>query len=413
MTPLAFNDGVSIVGFFRSAIGLGESARRQLKAVRTTRYPASAHNIAIPHAGTVPFDDLSRDRFCSYPNAIVHINPPEMLYAGMGLNYVQRGRHYVIGYWHWELPVFPPAWAKAMDLVDEIWAPTQFGADVNRFANKPVHIVPHAVPLNDIDQRSAREALNLPLDRLIFLTTFDTSSFPDRKNPEAAVRAMMDAFQADTDSAPLFVVKLHGSYRPARFTETLRRMHDNPLIKVIDETLSDEAMRNLQAACDCFISLHRSEGFGFNMAECMAAGRPVIATDFSGNRDFMKKENSLPIPYSARPVGPDEYIEGRGQWWAEPDHDAAVEAIRWVVDHPSDAAELGRRAKQYMATNHSFERIGLMVVAALGQERRRAPAAALGVPLAAGAGSAKIGRNDPCPCGSGKKYKNCHGGIVV
>ena len=21
----------------------------------------------------------------------------------------------------------------------------------------------------------------------------------------------------------------------------------------------------------------------------------------------------------------------------------------------------------------------------------------------------KIGRNDPCPCGSGKKYKNCHG----
>ena len=23
--------------------------------------------------------------------------------------------------------------------------------------------------------------------------------------------------------------------------------------------------------------------------------------------------------------------------------------------------------------------------------------------------SPKVGRNDPCPCGSGKKYKNCHG----
>jgi preprotein translocase subunit SecA len=39
------------------------------------------------------------------------------------------------------------------------------------------------------------------------------------------------------------------------------------------------------------------------------------------------------------------------------------------------------------------------------------PAAA---PLAAGAGRpmakiAKVGRNDPCPCGSGKKYKKCHG----
>jgi preprotein translocase subunit SecA len=21
----------------------------------------------------------------------------------------------------------------------------------------------------------------------------------------------------------------------------------------------------------------------------------------------------------------------------------------------------------------------------------------------------KVGRNDPCPCGSGKKFKNCHG----
>ncbi len=25
----------------------------------------------------------------------------------------------------------------------------------------------------------------------------------------------------------------------------------------------------------------------------------------------------------------------------------------------------------------------------------------------------KVGRNDPCPCGSGKKYKNCHGGVVA
>jgi preprotein translocase subunit SecA len=23
----------------------------------------------------------------------------------------------------------------------------------------------------------------------------------------------------------------------------------------------------------------------------------------------------------------------------------------------------------------------------------------------------KVGRNDPCPCGSGKKYKQCHGRI--
>jgi len=25
---------------------------------------------------------------------------------------------------------------------------------------------------------------------------------------------------------------------------------------------------------------------------------------------------------------------------------------------------------------------------------------------------AKVGRNDPCPCGSGKKYKHCHGKLA-
>jgi preprotein translocase subunit SecA len=24
----------------------------------------------------------------------------------------------------------------------------------------------------------------------------------------------------------------------------------------------------------------------------------------------------------------------------------------------------------------------------------------------------KVGRNDPCPCGSGKKYKQCHGRLA-
>ena len=383
--------------------------------MRTTRYPVSAHNVPLSNAGAIAFDEVSPEPVCPHPNAIVHINPPELLYGNSGLNYVRRGRHYVIGYWHWELPVCPPAWAKAVDLVDEIWAPTRFCAEVFGFAGKPLRVVPHAVPLNDIDQRDARAALNLPQDRQIFLTIFDTSSYPDRKNPEAAVRAFTDAVQGDSASAPLFVVKLHGKHqRNSRFAELLRQMHENPLIKVIDATLREDDMRNLQAACDCFISLHRSEGFGLNIAECMAAGRPVIATDFSGNHDFMNEDNSLPIPYAVRLLKHDEYLQGSGQWWAEPDHDAAVAAIRWVVDHPGDASELGRRAKEFMAANHSFERIGLTVIAALRQERLpRQVIAPQGHHLGGKAPHrAKIGRNVLCPCGSGKKYKNCHGAMI-
>jgi preprotein translocase subunit SecA len=32
-----------------------------------------------------------------------------------------------------------------------------------------------------------------------------------------------------------------------------------------------------------------------------------------------------------------------------------------------------------------------------------------GKPLPVRRAEPKVGRNDPCPCGSGKKYKKCHG----
>nr|WP_244649568.1 SEC-C metal-binding domain-containing protein [Mesorhizobium sediminum] len=40
---------------------------------------------------------------------------------------------------------------------------------------------------------------------------------------------------------------------------------------------------------------------------------------------------------------------------------------------------------------------------------RRFPRAGSIPPKASAAGAGKIGRNECCPCGSGKKYKHCHG----
>jgi preprotein translocase subunit SecA len=40
-----------------------------------------------------------------------------------------------------------------------------------------------------------------------------------------------------------------------------------------------------------------------------------------------------------------------------------------------------------------------------------AAAAALAV-AAAGSEVPRVGRNEPCPCGSGNKYKHCHGKLV-
>ena len=229
-------------------------------------------------------------------------------------------RHYLIGYWTWELPVFPAIWASALNCVHEIWTPSQFGADHYKdLVQKPVRVIPHAVPVNDISQKDARQRLGLPIDRFIFLMVFDTDSYPMRKNPDGVVRAFTDAFPNRTDSSPILVIKMQGQgNRSQALYELLREARHNSSIVVIDEVFHETQIRHLQAACDCYVSLHRSEGFGLNIAECMAAGKLAIVTNFSGSTDFTTAQNSILIPYTMRAVQSDEYYFGRGQWWAEP-----------------------------------------------------------------------------------------------
>ena len=90
----------------------------------------------------------------------------------------------------------------------------------------------------------------------------------------------------------------------------------------------------ITAACDCYVSLHRSEGFGFTVAEAMAFGRPAISTGYSGTMDFTTAANSYLVDYSLVPIGEgaDPYPpEGE---WAEPDLDHAAALMRQVVEQP-------------------------------------------------------------------------------
>jgi glycosyltransferase involved in cell wall biosynthesis len=219
----------------------------------------------------------------------------------------------------------------------------------------------------------------------------------------------MEAFPDRGSGSPLMVLKLHGtSHRSADLARLLAEISGHPLFQIIDESLTDDDILHLQSACDCFVSLHRSEGFGLNIAECMAAGRLAIATDFSGNRDFMHPANSILIPYGMREVARGDYVAGVGQWWAEPDHAASVRAMRWAFEHQDEARALGARAQDDIAAGFSFEHVGALAAAALARPftKRALPSIPL---LSHGSVAPRIGRNDPCPCGSGRKFKLCHG----
>ena len=101
------------------------------------------------------------------------------------------------------------------------------------------------------------------------------------------------------------------------------------------------------------------------MAECMRIGKPVIATGWSGNLDFMNVENSLLVDYTLVPVKSGEYPHGEGQVWAEPDVMHAAMLMRQVVDQPASVAERVARARRDIELGMSPQRSGALLAAYL------------------------------------------------
>lgn len=365
--------GLAIYGFFHAENGLGKAARSLATAFETTGLPTSSHSLKSGHTRNEINFPCSEDCTNKLDVALLAINAnailPENLQGLMNPAHLRHNRR--IGLFFWELPVFPGMWTRAIDSLDEIWVPTTFVANSLKTATaKTVRVVPLPVPINDIDQKSAREMLGLPSDVLIFLTVFDFSSYPERKNPLGVINAFVDAFPQSGVSSPLLVVKCHGSHFRGGYEQQLRaKCAENPNIILMDEVLSEPDVLKLQAAADVFVSLHRSEGFGLNLAECMAAGKLVIGTNFSGNIDFMNEANRLVVDFDMRRVADGEYIAGEGQWWADPKHESAVESFRRAANETNIRTKLGAAAKADVRQYLSYQRVGSLMAEGLDELR--------------------------------------------
>jgi hypothetical protein len=90
----------------------------------------------------------------------------------------------------------------------------------------------------------------------------------------------------------------------------------------------------------------------------MLLQRPVIATNYSGNVDFMNELNSYPVDYELVPVPEGAYPGWRDQVWAEVDIDHAVHQMRRVFEEKSAAAAIARRGREHILRHHSASIIG-------------------------------------------------------
>jgi glycosyltransferase involved in cell wall biosynthesis len=179
----------------------------------------------------------------------------------------------------------------------------------------------------------------------VCLFSFDFNSFATRKNARGAIAAFRRAFGDARRDVRLLIKTINGERHPDALRQLMAATAEDERIEVRDEFLDRNGMWGLQACCDCYVSLHRSEGLGLGMAECMLLGKPVVATAYSGNLAFMDADNSCLVDYSLVPVEEGEYPAWEGQHWAEPDIEQAAGYLRRLADDPDYARRIGERAQ--------------------------------------------------------------------
>lgn len=348
----ATEDGIAIYGYFKTENGVGEGARRTYSALADNGLKVEAHTLLTNgnFSDNISFDRAGPLRPSRKRVRLYHVNADQtaILVDRLGADAFTPGT-YRIGYWAWELPNFPPAWIEATELVDEIWTPSQFTADaVRQVTNKPVHVIPHPlqVPksISETDRLAIRNELGLSPDDFGLLHIFDFNSYTARKNPWAALTAFKKCREKDKSLKLIF--KVHGSGTDPNLRSTLLQEAENtPGVLIVDGALEREAIDRMQWACDAYISLHRSEGFGLNLLECMAKSKPVIATGYSGSEDFIDETVALTVDYKLIDVKNGEYPFAEGQVWAEPDIDQAAHQIMRLIREPNLGELIGRSAR--------------------------------------------------------------------
>jgi glycosyltransferase involved in cell wall biosynthesis len=357
-------EGVNLIGYPRADMGMGELLRQSAAALSAARVPFSV--IDFPFGITASQTNVRFEKEIAARNQfkvnLFHINADQMPLAREKLGPEFFRGHYNIAYWAWELSRFPSQWQSSIDLVDEIWTPSGFVREAIAAAtSKPVLCMSEPVGFPEPRKRDIerlREKLSLPGGQFLFLFAFDFSSFANRKNFKGCIEAFRKAF-ADSDAPVRLVLKtIRHPHQTHEYWDLLREVGDDGQILLIDRILSQTEMRALTAACDAFVSLHRSEGFGFGIAEAMYLGKPVIVTNYSGNTDFTKPDNACLVDYQLVSLRPGEYLFPEGAVWADPDLDQAAAFMRRIATDRAFREELGRAASGFIRSHHSPDVIG-------------------------------------------------------
>ena len=225
------------------------------------------------------------------------------------------------------------------------------------FRSQPVFKITYPFRFK-VKEATSREELRakygIGLDDFVVFFNFDFGSYY-RKNIPAAIRAFAQAFRGDLTAKLLFKTK--GARANRKQLRDMEKMVKESGISDqfvhISQYLSRADVDGLTGACDVYLSLHKSEGFGIGMAEAMSQGKPVVATNWSANTEFCKPDTAWCIPYRMVPILPYEYPVEMKEW-ADADVNAAAGALLEIRRDPKSAAARAARGAEFVKEHFSL-----------------------------------------------------------
>lgn len=353
---------VCVVGYLKAQTGVGHAGRMVASSLKEAGVKTQGYNVTLdvmaPQTSTA-VDELLTSKIAA-PIQIYNINADRLGFVCNRLKGKTNNNAYKINMPFWELSRFPSAWIKNYRGINEVWAASRFiQAAIQTVLHLPVIWLPPAVTLAQFVPRS-RSYFKLPEDTFLFHYNFDFSSFATRKNPQAAIAAYRLAFRNQQTTVPTaLAIKTRGYDPKGKGLARLKELTaDEPDIYLLNREMTYDETLALMNCCDCYVSLHRSEGFGYTPAEAMLLEKPVIATDYSGTKDFIDRDTGFPVQSGLIPVGENEYPFWQNQTWAEPELDRAAWLMRKIIADETTTKAIARRGKEKILQDYSLQATG-------------------------------------------------------
>ena len=356
---------LTLIGHPWAPIGMGEQLRSHLQACAALRLDWRVFDIFRfarrtdpAHAALIGGRETAR-----VPGGIriFHVNGDEVenviaAFAAGGHDFA-AGHNIVVP--AWELPVYPKEWARQLGRFDEVWALSGFIQAALAKTGVPSTLVGQSVELAG-GPLLPRRHFGIRESAFVLLHFFDLSSYATRKNPAAVLELAARIRAEDRFADVQLVLKVKNGEAGA--ADWAAGLPADAQVKLISEPLDGFGVRSLINACDCFVSLHRAEGFGRGLGEAMALGRLAMGTAWSGNMDFMTPQNSLLVPHRLVRLKRGDYPHGQRQSWAEPDVAQAHALLRPALADPERGQAMARLGQADVMRTHSDRAVGLRIL---------------------------------------------------